>query len=150
MTRALLLLTVGLALVSCGPPRTSGVKPQLVPPPDQVDFGTVPVLNPRLLEIPVQNVGRADLEVTEVSLKEPVGIFAIKASPTLIQAGQTLSVVVVFVLRWRARLLRQQRYATPHSLRCRAGHAHRLHHRRLPENLFRHRRFCAAVCRHGT
>ena len=96
MNRALVL--TGLAMVAaCRPPSTVGVKPELVPPTGDQDFGVVPVLNERTLEIPILNVGRADLLLKSVTLKEAGGIFTILSSPETIEASQTLNVVVKFV-----------------------------------------------------
>ena len=90
-------LVLALALGACGPSRTNAVKPQLVPPPGDQDFGTVPVLNVKAIQIPIRNVGRADLTVSEVSLKGTEGIFKLGAAPTVIQSGQTLTVTATFV-----------------------------------------------------
>ncbi len=95
MKRAPLVLF--LAFVACGPPRVAGVKPQLVPPPGTQDFGTVPVLNEKVLQLPVQNVGRADLNLTEVSLKGTDGIFVLRGAPTVIPSGDTQNIVVAFI-----------------------------------------------------
>jgi hypothetical protein len=90
------LVLAALALAACRPPNTQGVKPQLVPPPGDQDFGTVPVLNKKTLEIPIQNVGRADLEISETSLLSTDGIFTLGEWPKVVQSGQTLNILVTF------------------------------------------------------
>ncbi len=96
MKRALLVTVLALA-AACRPPTTVGVKPELVPPTGDQDFGVVPVLNEKTLDIPILNVGRADLELTSVKLKDAEGAFTLISVPTTIVAGETKNVVAKFV-----------------------------------------------------
>jgi hypothetical protein len=106
MSPAKALCVFGLALaLGCGAERTKKVQPELVPPEGEQDFGVVPVLNEKTLEIPLLNVGRADLTVSDVTLKDGDGVFTVRSSPTTIQASQTLMVVVAF------KPLKEQDYA---------------------------------------
>ncbi|MBS1150524.1 MAG: hypothetical protein H6Q89_2222 [Myxococcaceae bacterium] len=95
MKRALVVTALAL-VAACRPPSTVGVKPQLVPPTGDQDFGVVPVLNQKSLDIPILNVGRGDLELKSVTLKDP-GIFTLVSAPSTIVAGETANVVVKFV-----------------------------------------------------
>lgn len=97
MKRALVVTALAL-IVACRPPGTVVVKPELVPPTGEQDFGVVPVLNEKTLDIPILNVGRADLQLKSVKLKDAAETaFTIVSSPTTIVASETLNVVVKFV-----------------------------------------------------
>jgi hypothetical protein len=85
-----------LALVSCGPPNLQQVKPRLSPPASPVDFGTLPVLNQKTVEIEVLNVGRAKMTVSNVALAKTDGIFRIESFPEIVESGITEKIVVVF------------------------------------------------------
>ncbi len=96
MKRALLL--TGLALLaSCRPPSTVAVRPQLVLPASELDFGIVPVLNQKTLEIPLVNAGRADLEIQSVKLKDSDGIFTLLSAASKVVAGETANLTVKFL-----------------------------------------------------
>ncbi len=95
MRRALAVLAV-VAVASCRPPNTVGVKPELVPPTGLQDFGVVAVLNEKTLEIPLLNAGRGDLEIDSVTLKDPDASFTLVSAPVKLEASQTLQVVVKF------------------------------------------------------
>ncbi|MBI3182798.1 MAG: choice-of-anchor D domain-containing protein [Myxococcales bacterium] len=96
MKRLLLsLLALAAASCDCGG-GVSRVKAQLVPPPEAVDFGTVPVLNERLLGIEVTNAGRAVLKVKGASIREE-GPFSLKSIPEEVGTSETKQVEVSFV-----------------------------------------------------
>lgn len=95
MRRALWL---GLVLLSACPREgVQKVRPQLQPPGDLVDFGTIPVLNEKLIEIELQSVGRATLNVSNVSLAQDDGIFTIVSAPASIAGGDLDTLVLKFV-----------------------------------------------------
>ncbi|MFZ5467988.1 MAG: choice-of-anchor D domain-containing protein, partial [Myxococcota bacterium] len=81
----------------CGPGDTRTVRPQLVPPAEAVDFGAVPVLNEKLENVPVLNVGRGNLEVTSASIVEGGTPFSVKAAPSEVESGATMPVELSFV-----------------------------------------------------
>jgi hypothetical protein len=88
-----------LACLACKGDNAQSVQPELFPPDASYDFGTVPVLNSRQLDIPFQNVGGASLTLDSVTLdagSDAGGIFAIVAAPTLIESGATLPVSITF------------------------------------------------------
>jgi hypothetical protein len=68
-----------------------------VPPVETLDFGPVPVLNEKVLPVPVLNVGRATLKVLSVHWKAEGGAFTIQSSPTEVETGATLDIQVGFV-----------------------------------------------------
>ncbi len=91
-------LSLGLLLVlgACPKPNITRVLPELQVPESPVDFGALPVLNTKEVTVPLLNVGRATLLVTNVSLVTEDGLFAITSKPTEVAAGNTESVVVTF------------------------------------------------------
>ncbi len=89
------LLALGLA--ACGDDQTQDVRPQLVPPPDVVEFGDVPVLNEKRLQIDVQNVGRALLPVKRVALLEDDVPFRLLSSPDEVGPSDVERIEVAFV-----------------------------------------------------
>ncbi len=93
------LSALGLLLLctACGGDRTKGVRAQLVPPADQLDFGAVPVLNTKTAEIPVQDVGRAVLKVVGAHLKEDSVPFTVTAVPAEVPSGETLPIGLSFL-----------------------------------------------------
>lgn len=93
MKRALSIAV--LLVVACRDSSTMNVKPDLLPPGD-TDFGIVPVLNTKELDLGVTNAGRADLQVRKVSLEADDGIFAIVSKPETVGASETLNIVVSF------------------------------------------------------
>ncbi len=95
MTRLLALVTVGL-LAGCPKAGLNRVEPELRVPELTVDFGTVPVLNEKRLEVPLLNVGRATLKVLGVSLGREDGIFRLVKRPEEVEAGNTETVVIAF------------------------------------------------------
>ena len=68
-----LLLSVG-----CERPGLTSLRPALSPPPSVVDFGTLPVLAEKQLEVPLLNVGRAALSISQVQLGTDDGAFRVK------------------------------------------------------------------------
>ena len=85
-----------VALVGCGNQNLQQVRPRLSPPGSPVDFGTLPVLNTKSISIPLTNVGRAKLTVTNVSLAKDDGIFKIDSKPDTVESGNTENIVVLF------------------------------------------------------
>ena len=97
MKRALVLVSLFLA-VACRPPVTVAVKPDLVPPEGNTDFGVVPVLNTKKLEVLLLNVGRGDLTIKSITLKDATETaFTLGTKPTTIVAGETAKLEVTFV-----------------------------------------------------
>jgi hypothetical protein len=88
-------LSLILAL-ACGKPPISRVYPQLVPPPETHDFGAVPVLNEHIEPLELRNLGRADLHVTGVRIKETFVPFTLKEFPELVLTGETREIRVGF------------------------------------------------------
>ncbi|MDP1825283.1 MAG: choice-of-anchor D domain-containing protein [Archangium sp.] len=85
-----------LALVGCDNQNLQQVKPRLSPPGSPVDFGLLPVLNQKRVEIPLTNVGRAKMNVSNITLGKADGIFRLEAKPELVESGVTENIVVVF------------------------------------------------------
>ena len=94
MRRALLLGL--LALVGCDNQNLQQVKPRLSPPGSPVDFGLIPVLNKKSLEIPLTNVGRAKMTISNVVLGKDDGVFRVESKPEIVESGLTENIVVVF------------------------------------------------------
>ncbi len=82
--------------VACGPPILQQVRPRLSPPGSPVDFGLLPVLNQKSIEIPLTNVGRAKMTISNVALAKTDGIFRIESKPEVVESGNTENIVVVF------------------------------------------------------
>jgi hypothetical protein len=95
MRRALWLVL--LTLSACPREGVQKVRPQLQPPGDVIDFGTIPVLNEKTIEVELQSVGRAKLTVSNVSLAQDDGIFTIVSAPASIEGGDVDKLVVKFV-----------------------------------------------------
>jgi hypothetical protein len=94
--RAAALIGV-LALVSCGDDDTRAVRPKLFPLVDTQDFGTLPVLNAKRIDIPMLNVGRGMLTVKSAAILEPGTAFEIVEAPVQIQSGEEKPLAVVFI-----------------------------------------------------
>lgn len=92
---AFVLFAVALAS-GCGKNDLKQARPQLVQPPSPQDFGKVPVLVEKRLEIPIQNLGRAALEVTNVALAKEDGVFSIVSQPSTVATGNIENVIVAF------------------------------------------------------
>ena len=86
-----------LFTLACGDPRTRTVHPQLMPPENTLDFGLVPVLNEKLAQVQVLNVGRAVLNVSAVRFKADPGPFTLKAVPDAVESGGTKTIDIGFV-----------------------------------------------------
>ena len=54
------------------------------------------MLNKLPIEIPLTNVGRAKLTVSNVALAKDDGIFRIESKPEIVESGRTENIVVVF------------------------------------------------------
>jgi len=93
--RAALLLAVVVA--ACGGPGVTRARPQLSPPASPVDFGTLPVLNEKRIDVPVLNVGRATMTVSNVALGKADGVFRVVTAPTAVETGITEVITVAFV-----------------------------------------------------
>lgn len=85
-----------VALIGCDNQNLQQVKPRLSPPGSPVEFGLLPVLNQKSLEIPLTNVGRAKMTVSNVALTKDDGIFRIESKPEVVESGLTENIVVVF------------------------------------------------------
>ena len=85
-----------LLLVGCGTNNLQQVRPRLSPPGSPVEFGLLPVLNQKRVEIPLTNVGRAKMTVSNVALTKDDGIFRIESKPEIVESGLTENIVVVF------------------------------------------------------
>ncbi len=98
MSRTLSWLSLALLLAAfgCDTGNLQQVRPRLSPPGSPVDFGTLPVLNQKTVEIPLTNVGRAKLTVSNVALAKNDGIFQLTSSVDVIESGETRNLVVVF------------------------------------------------------
>lgn len=92
----LALASALLALVACGTDRTRATFPQLVLSGDALDFGAVPVLNDKRLELSVTDVGRATLTVSRAFVKEAGTPFVVAEAPTEVVSGDTLPIQVDF------------------------------------------------------
>lgn len=97
MSAARLSVVVLLAgLMACDNGNLQQVRPRLSPPGSPVDFGTLPVLNQKKVEIPLTNVGRAKLTVKDAALSKTDGIFRLESAPEVVESGDTQNLVVVF------------------------------------------------------
>jgi hypothetical protein len=94
--RALCACLLLLAAAACDRDSLSGVRPRLVPPVDTQDFGPVPLLNEKQLELVLSNVGRAPLQVTSAAVQEPGVPFRVVSVPGELSAGTSAQVVVSF------------------------------------------------------
>ncbi len=87
---------LALFALGCGGPGTTRVKPELVPPAETLDFGKIPVLNTKEADVPIQDVGRGTLNVSNVKLKDGTQGFALRTSPTAVESGQTIDIILTF------------------------------------------------------
>ncbi|MBX7113277.1 MAG: choice-of-anchor D domain-containing protein [Myxococcaceae bacterium] len=94
---ALLAVLLGVCAASCRPPNAQTVRPELVPPELTQDFGAVPVLNEKTLEVPLLNSGRVFLTVSNVAIKEPSSAFSVKTPVDQVEPAVTKPIVVAFV-----------------------------------------------------
>lgn len=85
-----------LALLSCGDGGVTRVYPQLAPPASPVDFGAVPVLNEKRVDVPLLNLGRATLTVSNVAVSGD-DAFRLVSAPEKIPVGITDVVTVAFL-----------------------------------------------------
>lgn len=95
----LVVLAAALMLGGCAGCNGGGiqqVRPQIVPPAETVDFGTLPVLNEKTIEIELTSAGRAALTVSDFALAKNDGIFTLVSAPGEIAGGVTDTVVVTF------------------------------------------------------
>lgn len=93
-------LVCSLALLAGCPRDTLGqVRPRLAPPASPVDFGTLPVLNEKVLEVELTNLGRAKLTISSVALATDDGIFSIVSAPDAVESGETGLLKLAFTPR---------------------------------------------------
>lgn len=93
-------IAFGLALVvlaACGGDRVDKVRPQLVPPVDTTDFGPVPVLNEKKVNVDLSNVGRATLKINAVTIEETGTPFRVVSFPNEVNTGEVLPIDVAFI-----------------------------------------------------
>lgn len=90
LTLALLLST------ACAPDRTQTLLPRLMPLPEQLDFGSIPLLNEQRLELVLDNQGRGSLTVFSIHVKEDARPFRVGTLPTEIARGSQASIELVF------------------------------------------------------
>ncbi len=81
---------------ACPGPNITRVRPELVPPPETLDFGAVPVLNVKSADVPLLNNGRATLNVKSAIIKETGTPFAVLDTPLAVETSITMNVVVGF------------------------------------------------------
>jgi len=94
--RAAALVVLAALAVACDTTNLGQVRPRLSPPASPVDFGTLPVLNEKQLELDVTNLGRAKLTVSSFALGADDGIFRIVSAPSVIESGETLKLTLAF------------------------------------------------------
>jgi hypothetical protein len=85
-----------LALAACDREETRAVQPKLFPLQDTQDFGTLPVLNVKRIDIALQNVGRGPLTVKSVALVEQELAFEIVEAPAELASGEEKPLSVIF------------------------------------------------------
>ncbi|HCF61334.1 MAG TPA: hypothetical protein DFS52_25475, partial [Myxococcales bacterium] len=86
---ALLASLMLVAAAACGEGETVTAQPQIELPALAVDFGDVPVLNRKSLEVEVRNLGRAPLLIEEVALESAQPVFAIESAPESVGPGES-------------------------------------------------------------
>lgn len=99
--RSVVLISAACLAVLSGCPGCNGgnlqeVRPRLAPPGSPVDFGTLPVLNQKSIDIPLVNVGRAKMTISNVVLGKADGIFRVESAPEIVEGGAEEKLVVVF------------------------------------------------------
>jgi hypothetical protein len=92
----MMLMALSLASLGCGDNNLQAVRARLATPPATIDFGTLPVLNKKTIEIPLSNLGSPTLTVSAVTLTKADGIFVIQSAPDAVAGGETKNIVVVF------------------------------------------------------
>jgi PKD domain len=92
--KRLALFALVAAAVSCGPTTTNRIRPSLFPPLELVEFGAVPVLNVKVGELVLQNVGRGLLTVTNVTVTGEG--FSLVSAPEQLETSQELPVLLSF------------------------------------------------------
>ncbi|MBL9038922.1 MAG: choice-of-anchor D domain-containing protein [Archangium sp.] len=96
MTRFLAALALGVFIAGCRPDGISRALPELEPLDSPVDFGELPVLNEKTMEVRVANAGRAPLTLFSVTLGTDDGIFRLVTAPEGLQPGGTDVITVAF------------------------------------------------------
>ena len=89
-------LAAALLAAGCGPEETVAARPQIEVPARSLDFGDVPVLVVRRLELEIRNVGRAPLLVEQVFLEPASGAFALESAPETVGPGESAFVALAF------------------------------------------------------
>lgn len=90
------LLLIVAAFAGCRIDGVTQVRAQLAPPAETIDFGTVPVLNDKRIDVDLTNLGRAKLNITNVALGSEDGIFSIIAKPEVVESGETGKLTIAF------------------------------------------------------
>jgi hypothetical protein len=85
-----------LAFAACDREDTRVVQPKLFPLEDTQDFGTLPVLNVKQIDISLLNVGRGPLTVKSAAIVEQEPAFEISEAPAEIASGEEKPLSVIF------------------------------------------------------
>lgn len=93
---ALLASLMLVAAAACGEGETVTAQPQIELPALAVDFGDVPVLNRKTLEVEVRNVGRAPLLIEEVALESAASVFTVESAPESVGPGESGTIGLAF------------------------------------------------------
>lgn len=86
------------AVVACRPQGVGQLGPMVVPPLPEYDFGKVPVLNQKTLELPITSASRAPVTLWEFALGKTDSAFRIVGTPPerLSNSGETVPLTVAF------------------------------------------------------
>jgi hypothetical protein len=97
MRASISVAVLGLVLAAgCRNDNLGMVRPRLAPPGSPVDFGTLPVLNEKTIEVELTNLGRAKLSVSNVTLANDDGIFRVVSAPAVVESGETGKLALAF------------------------------------------------------
>ncbi len=89
-------MSVIATVTACDQGGVGRVSPRLSPPASPVDFGTLPVLNEKKVDLEVTNLGRARLTISNVALGAEDGVFKIVTAPDVLEAGEVRNLTVAF------------------------------------------------------
>ncbi len=90
------VIALVLLAVACDTSNLGQVRPRLSPPASPVEFGTLPVLNEKVIDLEVTNLGRAKLTISNVALGKDDGIFRIVEAPTVVESGEVGKLSLAF------------------------------------------------------
>jgi hypothetical protein len=93
---ALLGFALLVAAAACGEGETVTAQPQIEVSVLAIDFGDVPVLHRKALQVEVRNVGRAPLLIEDVSLEPAEPVFAIESRPESVGPGESGAIELAF------------------------------------------------------